>query len=711
MRRIGFITVILTALVAAANTGRAYSQLTWLEQANQRIDSIRKGNFAVKILDFNSNPFTDTISIKLQKHEFPFGTTVPIPGVTNKYPWAVATALKYYNNGTFGEFKWPYMEPAEGEYFYENADSVYRWAEKVGWDVRAHTLIWGGPNSWQMPSWTLQETLPPEDLYNACEERIKRDVARFKGIVKEYDVINEPVHELWLSDRVGDSVNWNAFKWAREEDPDAMLYVNEYNVLVWGALGEYVEEIQRMLDHGAPVDGIGVQGHLEGQVNWEEVKERLDSLAWFGLPVKITEFDLKVDQNSLTELQQATEYAKMYRVAFSHPAVAGITQWDFSDAWAYNAGAGIISENSIPKIAADSLYQLIHEEWMTEIRNKTDGEGILPFRGFYGDYEVVVTAGDTSRIFYIPALKNNEDSMFVLSMEEGLPMPLRFTQARLGYDGSEVELSFDNDIDSTTIKANDFYVYSMDNNPVTDARIKDDDPVTIILSLSSPMVYRQKGVVLYNWGSLVSADSGMLERFGPEFISNPLPGFRKAVSDYEGIIIEVTFSKEMEQDIPVESFTVKVDNIENIITDATLKEGDSTTIILTLTDTLKVGDLAFVSYTPGTYKSRDGYMLGAFGPKLVENASMVISGIDIFDNEAGKFDIYPNPFGDILKFTGAAGIRLVMIYNSIGQQVYLYDAPATRSFKISTAQLEKGVYIIKSVDINGNTYIRKAIKY
>jgi GH35 family endo-1,4-beta-xylanase len=711
MRRISLVAVILAVLFAAANTGRAYSQLTWLEQSNQRIDSIRKGNFAVKILDFDSNPFTDTINIRLRKHEFPFGTTVPVPGLTNNYPWAVATALKYYNNGTFGEFKWPYMEPAQGEYFYENADSVYRWAEKVGWNVRAHTLIWGGPNSWQMPSWTLQESLPPEDLYNYCEERIRRDVARFKGTVKEYDVINEPVHELWLSDRVGDSVNWNAFKWAWEEDTDAMLYVNEYNVLVWGSLGQYVQQIQGMLDHGAPVSGIGVQGHLEGQVNWQEVKERLDSLAWFGLPVKITEFDLKVDQNNLTELIQATEYAKMYRVAFSHPAVAGITQWDFSDAWAYNAGAGIISENNIPKIAADSLYHLIHEEWMTDIRDKTNGEGILAFRGFYGDYEVVVTIGDLSRIFYVPALKSNEDSMFVLPMKSGLPVPLRFAQARLGYDGSEVELSFDNNIDSATIKATDFYVYSMDNNPVTSAHIKKDDPSTIMLSLSSPIIYRQKGVVFYNWGSLMSADSGMLERFGPEFIDNPLPGFRKAVSDYEGVIVEVTFSKEMEQDVPAGSFMVKADNVDNFIKDAFIKEGDSTTIILTLTDTLKIGNLAFVSYTPGTYKSKDGYMLGAFGPKLVEIAGTIISGIDNFENEAGKFCIYPNPFTDILRFKSATGIRQVFIYNSVGQQVYSFNAPGMQLFEISTAQLEKGVYFVRSVDINGNTYITKAIKY
>jgi len=711
MKKLTIYTVLLTGILVTAFTARIYSQETWLEQSNQRIDSIRKGNFSVKILDFDSNPVSDTIEIRLKKHEFPFGTTVPIPGVHNNYPWAIGTATKYFNDGTFAQFKWHYMEPVQGEYHYNDADTVYKWAETVGWNVRAHTLIWGGPNTWQMPPWTLADTLQPGDLYDACENRIRRDVARYKGIIKEYDVINEPVHETWLALRVGDSVNWNAFKWAKQEDPDAMLYINEFNVLVWGTLGEYVAEIQRMLDHGAPIDGIGVQGHLEEQVNWEQVKERLDSLAWFGLPVKITEFDLKVDQNSLSEEVQATEYAEMYRVAFSHPVVAGITLWDFSDIWAYNAGAGIISENNMPKIAADSLYHLIHEEWTTDIKDKTDSEGILPFKGFYGDYEVIVTIGDTSRAFYLPAIRNNEDSVFVLPMNEGLPVPVRFSQASLGYDGTEVELSFDKDIDSTTIQADDFYVYSMENNAVTGARIKENEPDKIILTLTSPMVYRQKGVVLYNRGSIMSIDSALLEGFGPEFIDNPLPGFRKAVSDYEGIIVEVTFSKEMEEDIPVESFIIKVDNVENDIINATIKEGDSTTIIFTLTDTLKTGNLAFVFYIPGTYKSKDGYILGAFGPKLIENASTIISEIGYYENETEKINIYPNPFKDILRITNAGRVKQILIYNGMGQVIYTFDISGSNELEINTSQIEKGVYVIKSVDFKGNTGVYKIIKY
>lgn len=41
-----------------------------------------------------------------------------------------------------------------------------------------------------------------------------------------------------------------------------------------------------------------------------------------------------------------------------------------------------------PKPAAEMLYHLIHEVWHTEYEAKTDEDGNLTVRGFYGDYEL-----------------------------------------------------------------------------------------------------------------------------------------------------------------------------------------------------------------------------------------------------------------------------------------------------------------------------------
>jgi len=50
----------------------------------------------------------------------------------------------------------------------------------------------------------------------------------FPGILEEYDVINEPLtnHADYLQSVVGDSINWNCFKWAHSADPDAKIYIN-----------------------------------------------------------------------------------------------------------------------------------------------------------------------------------------------------------------------------------------------------------------------------------------------------------------------------------------------------------------------------------------------------------------------------------------------------------------------------------------------------
>ncbi len=700
---------IYIVLLAGMFSLKAYTQGSWYDQANERIDTLRKGNFSVKILDRESNPVTDTIYVRLKKHEFQFGVTMPMPGVTPDFMWAQATATKYYNYGVFGRFKWHNMEPSEGVISYDLTDTIIKWSEKAGWDFRAHTLLWGGPEDWQMPSWTLDPALTAEEVYNACKTRIKRDVAHYKGIINEYDVMNEPANTTWLSDKVGDSIHWNSFKWAREADSSAALYVNEYNIMVWGSMPDYKAVIDEMLDNGAPIDGIGLQGHMEGNINVAQVKARIDTMAKYGLPVKITEFDMKVDNFDLSEQQQANEYLKMYRIAFSHPAVESIIQWDFCDSWSYNAGAGIISENKIPKIAADSLYHLLHEQWTTEISDTTDTEGILTFKGFYGDYEVIATVNDTSRIFYIPAYKAFEDSAFTLSMVEGLPVPPELTEVGLSYDGTEAEITFDKDIDSTTLEKDFFHVYSMANNQVTDIRMKEGDMKTIVLTLKYPIVHRQIGAVIYCWGNVMSADSGRMKDFGPEYIINKIPGYSMAITNNEGTAVELTFTEEMEEDIPVDNFSISVNSTGCNIDTAYFKEGDNYTIVFELADKVIIGgDLVFIFYEPGIYKSAEGYLLGQFGPKYVLNSLTTSS--DDHQNDSYSITIYPNPFNDNLHFSNLREIDKIEIFNTMGQLMDTYNVSGHNELEINTSRMEKSIYIVRFIDNSGNVNTKKITK-
>ena len=79
---------------------------TWYEAADERIDTLRKGDFILKITDEMGDPYIDTVIIELNKHEFQWGNTVGVPSESNDWKWQQSALLKYYNYGVVEHFKW-----------------------------------------------------------------------------------------------------------------------------------------------------------------------------------------------------------------------------------------------------------------------------------------------------------------------------------------------------------------------------------------------------------------------------------------------------------------------------------------------------------------------------------------------------------------------------------------------------------------------------
>ncbi|MEZ4771731.1 MAG: endo-1,4-beta-xylanase [Bacteroidia bacterium] len=295
----------------------------WYQQAESRIDTIRKGDFSIAVLDSTGTPITGkNISATLKKHYFDWGTALTLNKTINAdETWYRQTATAYFNSGVFeNAFKWPYMEPSSGVTDYTDVDYYLNWAQQQGWDLRGHALLWGGNKNWQSPAWLWG--LPKDTLMARIERRIKRDVIHYQGIIKEYDVVNEPVHEKVVSQITGDTINHLVFKWAREADPSAKLYINDYSIINSGGdRGRYHHMVKKLIDQGAPVDGVGVQGHFWDLNPWWAIRMKLDFIASLGLPVKITEYDINPQQKNITDQQQAEAFGQMMRIAFSHPSV------------------------------------------------------------------------------------------------------------------------------------------------------------------------------------------------------------------------------------------------------------------------------------------------------------------------------------------------------------------------------------------------------
>ena len=325
------------------------------------------------------------VKVTQLQHEFWFGTAAawrwfknPDDPTSKKY----LQVLKDNFNAVVHEnaLKWYHTEPkAEGEIDYSDPDRVVAWCEANGLRVRGHCIFWGIEG--YVPKW--QKTLDDAALRRVIERRAKEVTSHYKGRISEYDVNNEMMHGDYYAKRLGQGIVADMFRLAREGDPAARLYVNDYGILQSGGEG-YARYIQGLLDRGIPVDGIGIQGHSGGQTDPAKVKATLDRLARFDLPIKITEFDM----NTKDEAAKARGVEALYRTCFAHPAVDGVMMWGFWAGSHWRPDAALWTRDWTPTPAAETYRRLVYGEWWTRFEGKADAAGRCEVPAFFGRHRV-----------------------------------------------------------------------------------------------------------------------------------------------------------------------------------------------------------------------------------------------------------------------------------------------------------------------------------
>jgi GH35 family endo-1,4-beta-xylanase len=448
--------------------------------------------------------------------------------VASDEQWMKAAMYKYFNYGVSGNsFKWSGIQPQHTAPSYTNFDNAVNWTRKVGWELRAHTLLWGGndyTDDHAMPRW-VKDLPTPEAITDTCKMRVIREMTRYKGIIKEYDVMNEPLHARFLEDSlVGDSINWNCFKWARSADPDAKLFINDYNVeFNWGDAGKYRDLILKIKDKGAPVTGVGMQAHFWDccRPNIDELVKNVNIVAEAGLPIKFTEYDYG---GNLSQKEQAADFIKVLTIAFSHPSIVGMISWGLSDKGAWRENTGFFDANHKPKLAADTLLYYTKTKWATNFDTVMTNGAALSFNAYYGNYNIEVDFNDTVKVFTIPCLKENADSVFTLYEADAILNGPKLLKAELNGDDT-VKLVFDKPLNSNSLRKGDFKFFSNYKIGIKNIQVASDDPKALILLLSKAVTKGDYISVSYFPGYLLASDSSKAAAFGPEAISNPAPVF------------------------------------------------------------------------------------------------------------------------------------------------------------------------------------------
>ena len=200
-------------------------------------------------------------------------------------------------------------------------------------------------------------------LDQALGNFITTTVTRYKGKVKAWDVVNEmfagdgnirnnsntpnTASDVFVwSHYLGRDFGLKAFNYAKAADPDALLFINDYNLesqpVKLDSLIAYVKEIKA---RGAVVDGIGTQMHITHDANTTNIDAMFTKMAATGLKVRISELDVRVNANNYFSASRPvtadyyTLQAKMYKYVVQSfyknvPAAQryGITIWGVGDA-------------------------------------------------------------------------------------------------------------------------------------------------------------------------------------------------------------------------------------------------------------------------------------------------------------------------------------------------------------------------------------------
>ena len=344
------------------------------------------------------------VTVEQLSHEFWFGCAIS-NGLAGGY-WKEKDKemfkkkfLENFNSAvTENAVKWGNMERRKGEVNYQAVDGILEWTEEVGIPLRGHNIFWGVPR-W-VQDWVKE--LDEEELRQTVKNRAESLAARYKGRFAEYDLNNEMIHGNYYEDKLGPDITKRMAEWVHNGDPEAKLYLNDYDILTGNVLDRYMEHIRTLLKQGVPIAGIGVQGHLHSDTfDRGELKRALDSLAQFSLPIRITEFNMPGQRSEFyrnrnlkmppeEEKQKAREIVDYYRICFAHPAVEGILMWGFWEGANWIGVSSLYKRDWTPTPALKAYQDLIFREWWTQESGETNSEGVYSVPAFYGKYKVIV---------------------------------------------------------------------------------------------------------------------------------------------------------------------------------------------------------------------------------------------------------------------------------------------------------------------------------
>jgi len=225
------------------------------------------------------------------------------------------------------------------------------------------------------------------------DQRINQWVPYWGNRVEEWDVVNEPIGAGGAG---WDLIGWDNlpkyFAQVKQLQPGMKTYLNDWGLASGGAdhQNQDIALVNQCIDQGV-IDGIGMQLYPKGKLDIPSIIKNVQMFADLGIELKLTEYSYIQATTPVSDETKLRDTFDVLTALYSIKQVNGFMWWGcFGD-------GSILDANGKLTPVGEEIAYLMYDKWWTNTSGSAGSDGTYTTSGFFGNYNITVTANGRTK--------------------------------------------------------------------------------------------------------------------------------------------------------------------------------------------------------------------------------------------------------------------------------------------------------------------------